>query len=97
MLGQLINLIWLEAKSVGSTLVLRNELYAVLQRWKHDDFIDALIETSNVSKESAILSILIPAYVTMYRVVLLLIFHAHNYGWWARITGLENGGDRVCL
>ena len=76
--GQLINLIWLQAKSGGSTLILRNELHAVLQRWKHDDFIDALIKTSNVSKECAILSILIPAYETMYRVVLPLIFHAHN-------------------
>jgi hypothetical protein len=76
--GELINLIWLQAKSGGSTVLLRNELHAILRRWRHDEFIDALIETSNVSKECAILSILIPAYETMYRVVLPLIFHSHN-------------------
>src|SRR5271170_5830405 len=56
--GELINLLWLQAKSGTTTVVLRNELHAILRRWRRDDFIGALMATLNVSKECAILSIL---------------------------------------
>ena len=76
--GELIDLIWLQAKTGAPTRTLRNELHAILRRWEKNDFIDTLMSISNVDKERAILSILIPAYETMYRVVLPLIFHTHN-------------------
>lgn len=76
--GELIDLIWLQAKTGVPTHTLRNELHAILRRWEKNDFIDTLTSISNVDKERAILSILIPAYETMYRVVLPLIFHTHN-------------------
>lgn len=76
--GNLINLIWLSAKNGGETLKHRNKLFAVLRRWKANGFINKLAKISNVSKERAILSVMIPAYETMYRVVLPLIFHTRN-------------------
>ena len=78
--GGLINCIWLRAKSGETTSKERDELYSILSRWKTtDEFIEELARMSNnVSKECAILSILIPSYETMYRVVLPLLFHTHK-------------------
>jgi hypothetical protein len=84
--GELINLIWLQAKRGKETRDNRDELYSILRGWKSDEFIEELARISNVRKECAILSILIPAYETMYRVVLPLLFHCRNRVSFKRFT-----------
>lgn len=75
--GILINNIWIGAKDKTIDISsLREELYGILRGWSNGTFIDNLAGLSNVGKERAILSILIPAYETMYRVVLPLITHS---------------------
>jgi hypothetical protein len=77
--GTLISSLWLGAKNpMIDTAPLRAELYSILGQFKVEDFINDLAELSNVSVKRATLSILIPAYETMYRVVLPLIFHGRN-------------------
>ena len=74
--GILINDIWIGAKDKTIDIPpLREELYGILRGWTNGAFIDDLAGISNVGNERAILSILIPAYETMYRVVLPLITH----------------------
>lgn len=76
--GELINLIWLHAKTGEDTSKDRQELYSILKQWRTDGFINDLATLSGVNKECAILSILIPSYETMYRVVLPLIYHSQK-------------------
>ena len=77
--GELIDLIWIQAKIGAPTGTHRDELHDILRRWKYNVFIETILKISDVNKaECAILSILIPAYETMYRVILPLTFHTHN-------------------
>ena len=76
--GELINLIWVCAKTGEDTSKDREELYSILKQWRADEFISDLATLSGVTKECAILSILIPSYETMYRVVLPLIHHSQQ-------------------
>lgn len=76
--SELINILWIHAKRGVSTSPLRNELYAILQQWQHDDFVQELARVSSIRDSPALLSVLIPAYETMYRVVLPLIYHTHG-------------------
>ena len=76
--GQLIDRIWTDVKEGKDTELERRELYSVIRNWEGDSFINDLARLSNVPHECAILSILIPAYETMYRVALPTLFHAHG-------------------
>ena len=76
--GELINLIWLAAKTGEDASKDRGELYSILKQWRTDEFINDLATLSGVNEECAILSILIPSYETMYRVVLPLIYHSQQ-------------------
>jgi Cytochrome P450 len=76
--GQLIDKIWTLAKHGKETEIERRELYSIILKWEGDSFITDLAKLSNVSHERAILSILIPAYETMYRVVLPTLFHTQG-------------------
>jgi hypothetical protein len=76
--GEIINVIWIRAKTGDETSLLQKEVYAILRQWKSDSFIRGLAGISDVTTERAILSILIPAYETMYRVVLPMVYHTHK-------------------
>jgi hypothetical protein len=76
--GELINLIWVHAKTREDTSKDREELYSILKQWRTDQFIDDLASLSAVNKECAILSLLIPSYETMYRVVPPVIHHSRQ-------------------
>jgi hypothetical protein len=76
--GELINALWSRAKKGLSPAPYREEMHAVLRQWQTDGFVQDLAEISSIPEERALLSILIPAYETMYRVILPLIYHTHK-------------------
>jgi Cytochrome P450 len=76
--SELINDLWICAKKGLSPTPLREELHAILREWQTDGFVQELAEISSIPTERALLSILIPAYETMYRVILPLIYHTHK-------------------
>jgi len=76
-IGALINALWLAAKEPQfDTTGLREELYSILKQFQVSEFIEEIANISDVSVERAILSVLIPAYETMYRVALPVLFHS---------------------
>jgi len=76
--GHLIDVIWTSAKSGRDTGTERDELYSIIRKWEIGSFVDRLARISDVPNECAVLSILIPAYETLYRVVLPILFHSHR-------------------
>lgn len=76
--AHLIDGLWISAKARKDSAQQRQELYSIIRKWKPGPFIHQLASLSNVTDEHAVLSILIPAYETMYRVVLPVLFHSHG-------------------
>jgi hypothetical protein len=76
--SELINTLWMRAKKGLATDALREELHTILRAWEPGEFVKELGIISSISDERALLSILIPVYETMYRVVLPLIYHTHQ-------------------
>ena len=76
--GHLIDVMWTSAKSGRDTEMERDELHSIIRKWEIGSFIDNLASISDVANECAVLSILIPAYETLYRVILPILFHSHR-------------------
>lgn len=95
--GQLIDTIWTLAKKGNETEIERQELYSIIRKWEGDSFINNLATISNVPHERAILSILIPAYETMYRVALPALFHAHGTITFTPFLESDTGYQKLAL